>query len=274
MRVCARIGAVMAVAASLAAPFAHAEPWASKVNAVYKVSLSGFDLGSFQFQSSTSGQSYTLAGVGDLSAAFGAWRWHGQIQSSGTIVGEQPRPAGYTYDWRGGKNGSVKIAFDEAGVSNVAIQPSSPPSPGTIPVREHHLKNVLDPMTAVMALSRASGGNPCGRRISIFDGKQRFDLVLSFRRQERVVEAQPSGQPSIAYVCRVQYIPVAGHKNNPETRQMASTSAIEVAFRPIPSLRLLVPYQITIPTIVGSAVMTSERVEITAPGNRRIAIVH
>lgn len=274
MRVCARIAAVFAAAASLVGSPASAETWATKVNAVYKVSLGGFELGSFRFQSSMSGQNYTLTGVGDLSAAFGAWKWHGQLRSSGTVVGEQPKPAGYLYDWRSSKSGWVKIAFDETGVSNVAMQPSSSPSPETIPLREHHLKNVLDPMTAVMALSRAMGGNPCGRRISIFDGKQRFDLVLSFRRQQRVVEAQPSGQPSIAYVCRVQYIPVAGHKNNAETRHMASTSAIEVALRPIPSLKLLVPYQITIPTIVGSAVMKSERVEIITPSNRQIAIVH
>jgi hypothetical protein len=133
---------------------------------------------------------------------------------------------------------------------------------------------VLDPMTAILALSRGSATNPCGRRISIFDGKQRFDLALSFLRFDNVTEARPSGQPGVAFVCRVQYIPVAGYKNNTETQAMASNTGIEVAFRPVPSANLLIPYQITIPTIVGSAVLSSQRVDIVAPDNQQIALIH
>jgi hypothetical protein len=136
------------------------------------------------------------------------------------------------------------------------------------------LKSVLDPMTAILALSRGNTANPCARRISIFDGKQRFDLVFSFRRLENITEAQPSGQPHVAFVCRVQYIPVAGYRRNTETQTMAASNGIEVAFRPVPSANLLIPYQITIPTIVGSAVLSSQRVDIIAPGNRQIALVH
>jgi hypothetical protein len=123
-----------------------------------------------------------------------------------------------------------------------------------------------------MALSVASSGNPCGRRISVFDGKQRFDLVLTFRRQEKVTEAKPSGQPTMAVVCQVKYIPVSGHKNSTEVNQMTKAENIEVAFRPIPSANLLVPYKITIPTIIGTAEMLSKRVDITTPNKGQIAL--
>jgi hypothetical protein len=132
---------------------------------------------------------------------------------------------------------------------------------------------VLDPLSAVMALTRAQSSSPCGRKISIFDGKQRFDLLFSFRRRERVPETRPSGQPGIGYVCRVRYIPIAGHRNNDETRQMAGNTGIEVALRPVPSANLLIPYKITIPTIAGAAVLTSQRVDITTAGMRQIALV-
>jgi hypothetical protein len=253
----------------------RAENWPTQVNAVYKISLSGFDLGNFYFHSSVSGQSYALAGIAKLSWGFGAFTWQGITQSSGSLKSALPKPAAYSFDFQSNsRSGSVKMGFNNEGVSSVVAIPASPPSPSTVPLREHHLKSVLDPMTAILALSRGTSDNPCGRRISIFDGKQRFDLVLSFRRQERVTEAQPSGQPHIAFVCRVQYIPVAGYKSNTETRQMATNTGIEVAFRPVPSANLMIPYQITIPTIVGSAVLSSQRVDIIAPGNRQIALVH
>ena len=269
------IAYVIAALGLLASCPVHAESWPSRVSAVYKISLSGFELGNFHFQSSVTGRSYALAATADLSWGFGAFTWHGVTSSSGSLTTTQPKPAVYSFDFKTNrKSGSVKVGFDEAGVSSVVAIPKSSPSPETVPVREHHLKSVLDPMTAILALSRGSIDNPCGRRISIFDGKQRFDLVLTFRRFENIREAQPSGQPHVAIVCHVQYIPVAGYRSNTETQAMASNTGIEVAFRPVPSANLLIPYQITIPTIVGSAVLSSRRVDITAPNNRQIALVH
>ncbi|HXF54678.1 MAG TPA: DUF3108 domain-containing protein [Hyphomicrobiaceae bacterium] len=253
----------------------HAESWPSRVNAAYKITLAGIELGDFHFESSVTGSSYALAATAELSWGFGAFTWRGVTSSSGTLATAQPKPAVFSFDYKSNrKSGSVKVGFDDSGVSSVVAVPKSTPSPETVPVREHHLKSVLDPMTAILALSRGTTSNPCGRRIAVFDGKQRFDLALSFRRFATVSEARPSGQPHIAFVCRVQYIPVAGYRNNSETQAMASNTGIEVTLRPVPSANLLVPYQITIPTIVGPAVLSSRRVEIVAPDNRQIALIH
>jgi hypothetical protein len=96
---------------------------------------------------------------------------------------------------------------------------------------------------------------------------------LSFVRQERVAEARPSGQPGVAFVCRVQYLPIAGHRMNEETQHMASSRGIEVALRPVPSAGIYIPYKITIPTIAGSATLTSERVHIVTR-REQIALNH
>jgi hypothetical protein len=55
---------------------------------------------------------------------------------------------------------------------------------------------------------------------------------------------------------------------------MATTDAIEVALRPIPSANVLIPYQITIPTLVGHATLVSRRVEIETRGQPQIALLH
>jgi hypothetical protein len=270
-----RVAAFFAfVAVCHPSPATGARAWPARVAAVYKITLGGLEVGSFHFESTVNEQSYTLSGSAELRALLGIFNWQGVTRSSGSVAGERPKPTAYTFDFKSNsKSGSVKISFNDAGVSNVTSVPPHAPSRASVPVREHHLKDVLDPLSAVMALTRARPSNPCGRKISIFDGKQRFDLVFSFRRRERIAEARPSGQPGIGYVCRVRYIPLAGHKNNDETRQMVSNTGIEVALRPVPSAYLLIPYQITIPTIAGPAVLISQRVDITTPGMRQIALV-
>ncbi|MEZ5817462.1 MAG: DUF3108 domain-containing protein [Hyphomicrobiaceae bacterium] len=252
------IGAIFSTTTS-----AEAEPWPSKVDATYRIAFNGFDIGTFEFRADTTGSSYAMRGDAQLSALLGAFKWQGATRSSGTLTSSGPRPAGYTFDFSGiGKQGSIKLGFQHGNITSVSMQPPQPPTPDVVPVREAHLKAALDPLSAVLAISRTSSGNPCQRRIPVFDGKQRFDLVFSFLRQQAVAEARPSGQPSVALVCRVRFVPIAGHRMSEETKHMASTDGIEISLRPVPSASIYVPYQISVPTIAGTATLTSERVNI------------
>lgn len=252
-----------------------AEPWPHEVQALYKVRFNGFEVGTFEFNATVNAQAYVLTGNAQLSALLGALTWKGETRAAGTLTAQAPKPAGYTFDFNGiGKNGSIKMSFAGDTITNVSHAPPLEPQPDTVPVRDEHLKGVLDPLTAVMALARSSNGSPCGRKLAVFDGRQRFDLVLSFSREERVVEARPSGQPDTAVVCRVQFIPLGGHKMNDETKHMAGTEGIELILRPVPSANLFVPYQITIPTIAGSATLTSHWVQITTERRGQIALVY
>ena len=277
------VRATMVAAFALAAGVAcggpaYAEPapaWPSHVNALYRIHFNGFDVGTFEFTSTVAGPSYTLTGDARISALLGAFSWKGQTRASGMIAADGPRPAGYTFNFTGtGKTGSIKMGYTAETITNVAHVPPHVPLPGTIAVRESHLKSVLDPLSAVMALSRTSSANPCGRKLSIFDGKQRFDLLLSFKRQEHVSETRPSGQPGVAFVCRVRYLPIAGHRMNEETRQLAASEGIEVSLRPVPSAGIFIPHQITIPTGAGPATLTAMRVQIVTQRNEQIALGH
>jgi uncharacterized protein DUF3108 len=251
------------------------EPWPHEVRAFYKVHFNGFEVGSFSFNATADAHTYTLSGDARLSVLLGIVKWKGETHSVGMLTGDGPLPGGYTFDYNGiGKTGSVKMNFAGENVQSVAVNPPTELLPDTVPLRKEHLKGVLDPLSALMALSRGSSGNPCVRRVSIFDGRQRFDLILSFRRHEKVVEAQPSGQPSIAFVCGVRYVPVAGYRMTDETRRMAATADIELTLRPVPSAHLFVPYQITIPTVAGLATLTSNWVQITTQHEGQIALVY
>ena len=242
---------------------AAAEGWPSRVDATYRISFNGFDVGKFEFKADVTGSTYTAQGEARLSALLGAFKWEGDTRSAGHVAGLNPRPAGYTFDYRGiGKEGSIKLGFQAGKVASITNLPPQPPAPDAVPIKDTQLKDVLDPLSAVLALSRTGGSNPCGRRLAIFDGKQRFDLVFTYLRQQAVAETKPSGQPGVAVVCRVNYVPIAGHRMTEETRHMATTEGIEVMLRPVPSAALFVPYQISIPTVAGSATLTSERISI------------
>ncbi len=263
-------------AAEPARAAAAPQPWPTQVHAVYDIEFSAINVGTFEFNSNAEGGQYNLVGNAKLSAMLGALHWSGQTNSTGRIVGDAPKPSAFNFDFKSNsKSGSTKIGFANEGVTSVANEPPVRDKPGVVPVREPHLKGVLDPLTAVMALSRTAGANPCGRRLAIFDGKQRFDLLLTYRGQVRIAERRPSGQPNIAYVCRVRYIPIAGHKADEETGFMARNDQIEITLRPIPSAGVFVPHEISVPTVAGRARLISKRIEITGPGGRQqIALVH
>ncbi len=252
-----------------------AEAWPAQVHAIYEVQFNGFNVGTFEFTSTTEGTSYALAGNASLSALAGLFKWQGQTRAAGKLAGDAVKPASFSMDYKGtSKSGSTKMGFTDDSVSSVLHDPPPKDKPGIVPVTPAHLKGVLDPLTAVMTMSRGSSANPCGRRLPIYDGKQRFDLMLTYRGQMEVAEARPSGQPGLAHVCRVRYVPIAGHKIDQETRFMTGNSQIEIALRPIPSANVFVPYDIKIPTMAGSARLVAKKITITTGTKQQIALVH
>ncbi len=254
---------------------AGADPWPASVRAAYEISFNGFSVGAFEFQSQAESESYKLVANARLSVLLGAFTWDGQTRSFGQLDSQATKPASFAFDFKSNlRAGSTRLGFSDGTVTNIAHVPPTPPKPDAVPVREQHLTGVVDPLSAILVLSRGPSANPCDRRIPIFDGKERFDLVLSYKGDMRIAEQAPSGQPNIAHVCRIRYVPIAGHKLDNETRFMAANNDIEVALRPIPSANVLVPYEINIPTMGGAATITSKRVEIISPGKPQIALLY
>lgn len=272
----AAAGATAAVAAA-GAPAHAAETWPAQVEATYKIHFSGLELGDFTFNSRTQQNSYSASSNALISAMFGAFEWKGQSQSSGTTSEAGPKPATYTFNFKNqSKTGFVNMAFAGNAVTNVSAVPPIEKKPGTIELKDIHLKDVLDPLSAVMALSRpqaagkVAGVNPCNRRMPIFDGKQRFDLEFRFKRMAPLSEVGAKS-PHTAFVCRVKYIPIAGYRMNEDMRQMTQATGIEVWMVPIADANVFVPYYVSVPVSAGTATLTAARVNIDT-GRGRVAL--
>jgi hypothetical protein len=247
--------------------------WPTLVAAKYKLFFGGFEVGNYRFQSKSDGKTYATTGDAEISALFGAFKWKGGIESRGTLAATAPTPAGYKLSFKTkSKIGSVTLGFDNGGVKSIAILPSKPPHPDAVPVKPEHLKSVFDPMSSILVMTHNNGKNPCDRTIPIFDGKVRFNLVMSAKGEQRLKEEKPSGQPQELKICKVKYVPIAGYKPKDFAKPWVDYDGMEIALRPVPAANLFVPYSVTIPTTLGSAVMSAETVNITSSNNTVIAL--
>lgn len=259
------IGFAMAVPA-LAAPSVAADTaWPAQVSSVYRLYFNGFEVGKFSFQSSTKGRDYSATGNAEVSALFGAFRWRGNTSATGRLAASGPEPSSYVLNFRTkSKAGLVRLGFEKGGVKSVAVQPNKPPSPEAVPVKAEDMRQVFDPMSAILQMTHAGAGDPCAKTVPIFDGKARFNLVLSYKGRERITEKSPSGQPEELYVCKVKYQPVSGHKPKDFVNPWVKYDGIEIALRPVPAAGLQVPYKVVVPTSLGPAVMSAESIDIAA----------
>lgn len=245
-------------------------PIPANVDAVYKIRFTALgDIGHFHFNSKVAGESYTL--VADAKIDTAIFDYRGDMGSKGavTAAGVTTQPADYTFSYKQKtflkkkKVKSLNIAFDGSQVSNVTFVPPDAPSDKpseAIPVTRAQLKNVLDPLSGVMALSLGNLADPCARKLPIYDGKQRFDLVFT-----------PKARAGADHVCHVKLVPISGHKPGGGAASVVSGD-IELVLRPVPKANVIIPYRVTVPTIVGTAELTSDHVEITMPDQQRIAL--
>jgi Protein of unknown function (DUF3108) len=242
-----------------------------KIDAKYKITLNGFEIGTFRFKSDVTSSRYSVDTDVELSALLGIFQWRGVTRSAGTFASNTPQPSGFLFRFQSSsRSGSVKLGFDKTGVNDVAVLPVVARAPDLVPLQRKHLQGVLDPLSAIVALTHFDGKQPCGRKVEIFDGKQRFDIKLRYSRHVPIA----AGRRGQAIVCRVKYTPVGGYRANEQTRAMAANNGIEIAFRRVPSAGLMVPQSVVVPTVAGPAEITLDGVSIKTKGHGKVALAN
>ncbi len=254
-------------------PAGAAEPLPTSLQARYKLLYNGIGVGHLHLDSSVEGRNYTLSGSSKVSVMFGAMTWSGSSSVTGTIDGAGLAPQSYAFDWRHNKKvGAIKLGFRKQTATEVAVAPPPGPHPDLVPLTEAHKAGVIDPVSAVLALAKPDGRPPCDRRVAIFDGKQRYDIVLTPKRTTQLPSAASGGPAETAAVCRAMYEPIAGHRANDSTKTYTSNRDVEVVMRRIPGSAMHVPHSVTVPTAWGTGSMVTERIDIVSPTVGRVAL--
>jgi hypothetical protein len=237
---------------------------AGEVKATYRVDLAAINLGEFNLTASLNGSAYEMRAKGNFSLLAGIlYRASGKTASNGQLAKDGPRPAKFNVSFESGsKKETRELTFAGGAVSKVSLVPRKDKvGRKKIPITEDQLQNVLDPLTAAFLYTRAdapvSDPRVCDRTVPVFDGKQRFDIVLKPKRTQILGNDAPANLSGAAAVCQVKYVPIGGYRpDHPGVKYMMQNEDIEVWLVRVPQTSLYLPYRILMPTAYGAGSAT------------------
>ena len=260
-----RIGHAIALSATvLAVAAADAENRAGlaqgKLDARYSVTLGGVPIGRGSWVIDIGNDHFSAAANGATAGLMRAFA-SGQGQSAvhGNIAGGQLVPSIYTSSiYTDQKYDEVRMVISAGKVKDFVAEPPNTPSPNRIPLTEAHRNGVSDPMTASLVRVPGNGDTVtpqvCQRTASVFDGRMRYDLQLSFKRIARV--KSQTGYEGAVVVCTVHFSPIAGHvPDRYAIKYLTELRDIELWLAPIAGTRVMAPYRLSVPTPIGVGIM-------------------
>ncbi len=250
--------AILSAALTLVPAIASAQ---AKLDARYVVTLAGVTIGKGAWIVDIGEDQYTAAASGATTGLLRVFA-SGQGTSAvrGAVVNGRLVPATYAASLtQDKKSDEVRIELAGGNVRDFSINPAPPPpTPDRIPVTEAHLRGVIDPVTASLVQIPGNGDpvspEACNRAASVFDGRIRYDLQLSYKRMERVKLEQ--GYEGAVVVCAVYFTPLGGYlPQRTAIKYLIAQRDMEVWLAPIGGTRILVPFRFSIPTPLGTGVL-------------------
>ena len=239
-------------------------PPEGQISATYRIDLAGFDLGEFHLSAKFKGSTYEMQGEGRFSLLVGGlYSAAGTTTSTGRLTKMGPESSTFTLSYEGGgKKEARRMSFAGGAVSQVSITPPKKQGRRRVPVTKKQLEDVLDPLSAVFLHTRSD--NPiCDDTMPVFDGRLRFNIVLSPKRADNLPKSMPAGLSGPTAVCQVKFVPIGGHRpDNPGIEFMSQTDQIEVWLVPLPQTTMYLPYLIVGPTPLGRASATLTQIKI------------
>jgi hypothetical protein len=246
-----------AVASCLAVASAAAQ---GRLEARYTASLAGVPVGSGAWVIEISDAEYSAAASGRATGLLKLFTsGSGSGGSRGIVSQGRLIPKSYASVITADREtDEVQMLLNAGSVKAVEAKPPLSPNPDRVPVTDAHHKGVVDPMTAALMPVAGNGDvlspEACKRKLHVFDGRQRTDIELIFKRMDRVKAERGYEGPVV--VCTPRYQPIAGHRPNRAAIQyLMKTQDMEIWLAPIAGTRVLVPFRFSVPTPFGNGVL-------------------
>lgn len=205
---------------------AAAEPWSTPTTIEMRYTLNIFSLpfGEIDYSAQFRPRAYA-AKMRLRTSGLAAALWKSEIDTSadGRITPEGMRPISYSSlsQSRSGKQQRVRVNY--GGPAGPVMEADPPYDLSQSPVTEAQKKDAADPLTAITSVIAGLSGTdrtPCGRPLAIFDGRRRYDVRFAY------VRSAPAPLGSAGRVCRAEYYPVAGIKQ--EVVDVSAVPALQV----------------------------------------------
>jgi hypothetical protein len=263
-RTAIRAAAVLLFFAATTSAFAEA-----RLDVRYKASIAalaeikGIEIGKAALTVDITDDGYAAAGSAKVTGlARLISRGEGSVAARGNFVNGKVSPLTYSSTSETDKKAEeIRISLANNIVKEFAVSPPTTPAEDRVPVTEQHRQGVVDPMSAAVITVPGNGDllahDSCNRTVSIFDGRQRYDLVFSYERTEAAKNVTGYSGPML--VCRVDYRPIAGHRaSRLQVKFMEDNKNIFVWLAPVSGTRVLFPIRVSIVTLVGVVLVEAE----------------
>lgn len=178
----------------------------------------------------------------------------GRISDEGAVL-----PSRYDSDYVGRNSFKrVNMIFDDAGIPNpVAADPTYGVLLIKYPVGPEEKRGSVDPVSAwihFLTGVSASEEQPCGQAIPVFDGRRRYDLEISYRKDEKVRIGGGKIYNGPSHRCNFLYKPVAGFKPKQMDEDTLPIPPIEAWIAPMTTPsgeKVLIPVKVQADAPVG-----------------------
>jgi len=262
--------AIVLPALLLGGPPAHAQ---GKVRAHYTITMTGVTIGEIAWQIDIGDTMYSTSASGKASGVLSAlMNGEGGVAAQGSIAAGRLDPSSFTSAITD-EDGAIKLQMSFAdGVASERITPQPPAHPDRLPVTDADRRDVTDPLSAVLIVTKLGGGtlaaSDCNRTLKIFDGRRRYNLALSYAHMDKV--AIDHGYSGPILVCGVVLQPIAGYRSDSMiVKYVAGRRNMELWFAPIAGTSVIAPVRVLMPTLIGTLKIQADRFEaVAAPATR------
>lgn len=247
---------------------------AGSFSASYGITISGIPIGGAEASSHFDGRRYTLtingftSGISRLVSDGTA-----NLASNGSISGSRVLASSYRLDTQeSGYVTTIDMKMSGGSVMSVKTIPDPQLAKDRVPLSSGDKQNIVDPLSALIipapGVAKMTAEEACDRTVHIFDGFQRFDVKMSFKKQ-RDVSGTDGSYSGPVYVCAARFVPLAGHVPS-RVKSLANNKSIEIWLAPVADMSLLVPYNIQLAIPLGVLSVRANRLMI-GNGNQRAA---
>lgn len=224
----------------------------------FVVKAGGITVGEMAFNIISDRKSYTLTGTGETK---GIAKWfssgNAKLSSHGSLTNDIVSAKTHSIVVREGKKTeTLNMTLRNGSITSISMKPDK---------TKKHLKdkyytisntdfqNIIDPVsTFVLPVPYEKATDPkeaCNHTRRIYDGETRYDMKLNYKKRAKV---NTTGYKGWVYVCRLEYLPVSGHKkNNKNVKRMAKNKDMEIWIAPIQATNVFTPIHISVPTWIG-----------------------
>lgn len=232
----------------------------------YDGSLMGWKIGEGNLSIDLKDESYSISGQGEM-AALGSLLSDGKasVHSKGAVTSGNLKATLYNLNAQeGGKPNTVSLKLDQGDVTGREINPPQDRMSERIKVTNDHKRGVIDPLSAILfAAPKGIHRDSCNRTIQIYDGRDRFDVVMSYKSKYRI-KGRKKRYSGEVLACSARYKPISGHRPNRRTiRELAKNKTMEIHLAEIPGTTHLLLYRASLMTSAGKAIVQNVKFVVT-----------